>query len=164
MGVETLRLALTGIFANKLRSGLTILGMTIGVASVIVLIAVGNGSSKAVQASIEALGSNVLLVEAGFSFGGSAVSAVTAPVSLTIADANALQNKVEAPDVAGCGARRERQSDAGLRRHELLAEPVRRHDAGLRERARLRRRRPAASSAPATSPSTTASSCSGRRS
>ena len=99
MGVETLRLALTGIFANKLRSGLTILGMTIGVASVIVLIAVGNGSSKAVQASIEALGSNVLLVEAGFSFGGSAVSAVTAPVSLTIADANALQNKVEAPDV-----------------------------------------------------------------
>ena len=99
MGVETLRLALTGIFANKLRSGLTILGMTIGVASVIVLIAVGNGSSKAVQASIEALGSNVLLVQAGFSFGGSAVSAVSPPVSLTIADASALQNKVEAPDV-----------------------------------------------------------------
>jgi putative ABC transport system permease protein len=99
MGLETLRLALTGIFANKLRSGLTILGMTIGVASVIVLIAVGNGSSKAVQSSIEALGSNVLLVEAGFSFGGTAVSAVTAPVSLTIADANALQNKVLAPDV-----------------------------------------------------------------
>jgi putative ABC transport system permease protein len=99
MGVETLRLALTGIFANKLRSGLTILGMTIGVASVIVLIAVGNGSSRAVQSSIEALGSNVLLVEAGFSFGGTAVSAVTAPVSLSIADANALTNKVEAPDV-----------------------------------------------------------------
>ena len=99
MGVETLRLALTGIFANKLRSGLTILGMTIGVASVIVLIAVGNGSSKAVQASIEALGSNVLLVQAGFSFGGSAVSAVSPPISLTIADASALQNKVEAPDV-----------------------------------------------------------------
>jgi putative ABC transport system permease protein len=100
MGLETLRLALTGIFANKLRSGLTILGMTIGVASVIVLIAVGNGSSKAVQSSIEALGSNVLLVQAGFSFGGTAVSAVTAPVSLTIADANALTSKVEAPDVA----------------------------------------------------------------
>jgi putative ABC transport system permease protein len=99
MGLETLRLALTGIFANKLRSGLTILGMTIGVASVIVLIAVGNGSSKAVQSSIEALGSNVLLVEPGFSFGGTAVSAVTAPVELTIADAAALTNKVEAPDV-----------------------------------------------------------------
>src|SRR5579862_6157571 len=99
MGTETVRLALTGIFANKLRSGLTILGMTIGVAAVIVLIAVGNGSSKAVQASIEALGSNVLLVEPGFSFGGSAISSVTAPVSLTVADANALQDKVAAPDV-----------------------------------------------------------------
>jgi putative ABC transport system permease protein len=99
MGFETLRLALTGIFANKLRSGLTILGMTIGVASVIVLIAVGNGSSRAVAASIEALGTNVLLVEPGFSFGGTAVTSITAPISLTIADANALESKVAAPDV-----------------------------------------------------------------
>ena len=67
--------------------------------AVIVLVAVGNGSSKAVQSSIEALGSNVLLVEPGFSFGGSAISSVTAPVSLTVADANALQDKVAAPDV-----------------------------------------------------------------
>jgi putative ABC transport system permease protein len=99
MGTETVRLALTGLFANKLRSGLTILGLTIGVASVIVLIAVGNGSKKAVQASIEALGTNVLLVEPGFSFGGTTVSAVTAPISLTVADANALQNRTQAPDV-----------------------------------------------------------------
>ena len=99
MGLETLRLALTCIFANKLRSGLTILGMTIGVASVIVLIAVGNGSSKAVAASIEALGTNVLLVEPGFSFGGTAVTSITAPISLTIADASALESKVQAPDV-----------------------------------------------------------------
>ena len=49
IGPEMLRIAWSGITANKLRSGLTILGMTIGVASVIVLIAVGNGSSKAVQ-------------------------------------------------------------------------------------------------------------------
>ena len=99
IGPETLRIAWSGITANKLRSGLTILGMTIGVASVIVLIAVGNGSSKAVQSSIEALGTNVLLVEAGFSFGGTAVTSVTAPISLTIADANALESKVAAPDV-----------------------------------------------------------------
>ncbi len=46
IGRETLRIAWSGITANKLRSGLTILGMTIGVASVIVLIAVGNGSSQ----------------------------------------------------------------------------------------------------------------------
>jgi putative ABC transport system permease protein len=99
MGAETVRIALTGIFANKLRSGLTILGLTIGVASVIVLIAVGNGSQKAVQASIEALGTNVLLVEPGFSFGGSSVTSTSAPVSLTTADADAFANKTLAPDV-----------------------------------------------------------------
>jgi putative ABC transport system permease protein len=99
MGAETVRIALTGIFANKLRSGLTILGLTIGVASVIVLIAVGNGSQKAVQASIEALGTNVLLVEPGFSFGGSSVTSIAAPVSLTTADADAFANKTLAPDV-----------------------------------------------------------------
>jgi putative ABC transport system permease protein len=99
MGAETVRIALTGIFANKLRSGLTILGLTIGVASVIVLIAVGNGSQKAVQASIEALGTNVLLVEPGFSFGGSSVTSISPPVSLTTADADAFANKTLAPDV-----------------------------------------------------------------
>jgi putative ABC transport system permease protein len=62
IGPETLRIAWGGITTNKLRSGLTILGMTIGVASVIVLIAVGNGSSKAVQSSIDSLGTNVLVV------------------------------------------------------------------------------------------------------
>ena len=46
---ETIRVALSGLAANKLRSGLTILGLMIGVGSVIVLIAVGTGSSSAVQ-------------------------------------------------------------------------------------------------------------------
>jgi putative ABC transport system permease protein len=99
MGTETVRLALTGIAANKLRSGLTILGMTIGVAAVIILIAVGNGSSKAVQASIQALGSNVLLVQSGFTFGGTTLASISPPVQLSIADANALQDKILAPDV-----------------------------------------------------------------
>jgi putative ABC transport system permease protein len=98
---ETLRIALGGIVANKLRSGLTILGMTIGVASVIVLVAVGNGSKQQVQASVRALGSNVLLVQTqgarggpGF-FGGGASASVT----LTQADATALQDTFNAPDV-----------------------------------------------------------------
>ena len=62
-GPEILRIALAGVGANKLRSGLTILGMTIGVAAVIILVAVGNGSKLAVQERINALGSNVLLVQ-----------------------------------------------------------------------------------------------------
>ena len=98
IGPETLRIAWSGITANKLRSGLTILGMTIGVASVIVLIAVGNGSSKAVQSQIQSLGTNVLLVQAG----GGALRRRRehrASVSLTKEDAEALQNPSLAPDV-----------------------------------------------------------------
>jgi putative ABC transport system permease protein len=100
--VETLRIALAGIAANKLRSGLTILGMTIGVAAVIVLVAVGNGSKKQVQAGIDALGSNVLIVQAqngpggpgGFRFGGGGGG-----LELTTQDAGALQDQFNAPDV-----------------------------------------------------------------
>jgi putative ABC transport system permease protein len=100
IGVETLRIAWGGIVANKLRSGLTILGMTIGVASVIILIAVGNGSSKAVEERIESLGTNVLLVESGAIRGGARFGgASSSAVSLTKQDAAALQNRSEAPDV-----------------------------------------------------------------
>ncbi len=97
---ETLRIAWGGIAANKLRSGLTILGMTIGVASVIILIAVGNGSSKAVAESIQALGTNVLLVQSGGIRGAGRLGGADAgAVSLTKQDAAALQDKQLAPDV-----------------------------------------------------------------
>ena len=98
IGFETLRIAWGGITTNKLRSGLTILGMTIGVASVIVLIAVGNGSSKAVQSRIQSLGTNVLVVMAN-GFRGGARANTASSVSLTKGDAEALQNKSLAPDV-----------------------------------------------------------------
>ncbi len=94
-----LRIAWSGITANKLRSGLTILGMTIGVASVIVLIAVGNGSSKAVQSTIQSLGTNVLVVQPTGGFRGGARASTVNTVSLTKADAEALQNPSLAPDV-----------------------------------------------------------------
>jgi len=95
---ETLRIAWGGIAANKLRSGLTILGMTIGVASVIVLIAVGNGSSKSVESQIQSLGTNVLVVQGSGGlrrFAGASSSSI----SLTKGDAEALENKSLAPDV-----------------------------------------------------------------
>jgi putative ABC transport system permease protein len=97
--IETIRVAFAGLLANKLRSGLTVLGLMIGVGSVIVLIAVGTGSSDAVQKQIDALGSNVLLVQSGPSIGGlRGSSASTKP--LTLADANALKNQFQAPDLA----------------------------------------------------------------
>jgi putative ABC transport system permease protein len=97
--IETIRVAFAGLTANKLRSGLTILGLMIGVGSVIVLIAVGTGSSDAVQQQIDALGSNVLLVQSGPSLGGLR-GASSSSTPLTLADATALQNTFAAPDVA----------------------------------------------------------------
>jgi putative ABC transport system permease protein len=99
--------ALGGLTANKLRSGLTILGLTIGVGSVIVLIAVGTGSSAAVTNQIDALGSNVLLVSGAPTLGGLFRRAAgggggggpTASTGLTESDANALVNPIQAPDV-----------------------------------------------------------------
>ena len=99
---ETLRVAVGGIAANTLRSALTILGMTIGVASVIVLVAVGNGSKRQVQAGIDALGTNVLLVSTqtgpggpgGFRRGGGGGG-----FTLTRQDATAVADPFDAPDV-----------------------------------------------------------------
>jgi putative ABC transport system permease protein len=96
---ETLRISWSGITANKLRSGLTILGMTIGVASVIVLVAVGNGSSKAVESRIQSLGTNVLVVQPNGGFRGGARARSTTSVALSKQDAEALQNPSLAPDV-----------------------------------------------------------------
>jgi putative ABC transport system permease protein len=99
IGRETLRIAWGGIAANKLRSSLTILGMTIGVASVIVLIAVGNGSSNAVKAQIQNLGTNVLIVMSNGGLRGGARASSAGAVSLTKQDAEALQNPALDPSV-----------------------------------------------------------------
>src|ERR1700759_772807 len=95
---EILRVALGGLTANKLRSALTVLGLMIGVGSVILLIAVGTGSSAAVQSQIDALGSNVLLIQSTPTLGGLR-GASSSSTQLTLADATALQNRFQAPDV-----------------------------------------------------------------
>jgi putative ABC transport system permease protein len=98
--MEVVRVALAGLGANKLRTGLTVLGLMIGVGSVIVLIAVGTGSSAAVQSQIDALGSNVLTVTTTGALGGFARGGSTSSNDdLTIADADALSDHFKAPDV-----------------------------------------------------------------
>jgi len=97
MAIETLRTACIGLLSHRLRTALTVLGITIGVASVIVLVAVGKGSSDAVQESIDALGSNTLTViaqPAVFSAGSSSSS-----VTLSEEDAEALEDEAKAPAI-----------------------------------------------------------------
>jgi putative ABC transport system permease protein len=93
---ETVRFALRGIGANKLRSGLTVLGILIGVAAVILLVAVGNGSAQAVQQQIESLGTNTLTVSAG---NVRQAGVQTRNTSLTLDMVTALNNREVAPDV-----------------------------------------------------------------
>ncbi|MCF8543575.1 MAG: ABC transporter permease [Candidatus Nanopelagicales bacterium] len=97
--LETIRIGLQGIAANKLRSGLTMLGILIGVAAVIVLTAIGNGASVAVTSSIESLGTNTLTVRHG-TFGSRDDAGRTQFKDLTVDDALALVDPVLAPDVA----------------------------------------------------------------
>jgi len=97
MAAETIRTAWTGLFSHRLRTALTVLGITIGIASVIVLIAVGKGSSNAVQESIDALGSNTLTVMA--TPGATTLGAATVSVTLTEEDVEALQDSEKAPAI-----------------------------------------------------------------
>ena len=99
--LDNLRVAIAGINSNKLRSALTTLGVLIGVSAVIILVAVGTGSSQAVESRINRLGTNTLTVfnTGRFGRGVSANGTQSQQASLTISDVNALQNPNDAPDV-----------------------------------------------------------------
>jgi len=96
---EAIRMAVQGVLANRLRSFLTLLGVTIGVASVILLVAVGHGSAAAVQSQIEGLGTNMLTIQAGGRTFGRQASTSSSFTFLTMKDVATLQNKVNAPDI-----------------------------------------------------------------
>ncbi len=89
--LNTLRLALTAILRNKIRAGLTMLGVIIGVASVIAMIALGSGARAAIDAQIQAQGTDVIFVSAG-SFGrpGAVRGGAGSTTSLTLEDAAAI--------------------------------------------------------------------------
>ncbi|HEX5449846.1 MAG TPA: ABC transporter permease, partial [Gaiellaceae bacterium] len=88
-----------GVLANRLRSFLTLLGITIGVASVIILVAVGRGSSASIEQQIEGLGTNMLTVQSGGRFFGRAAARSISFQFLTLKDVKALEDKNIAPDI-----------------------------------------------------------------
>ena len=99
MSLSSIRIALKGIAANKMRSSLTTLGILIGVASVIILVAVGSGSAARSRQQLEALGSNTLtVIPGGFGFGARG-GTQSRRVEITDKDVKALQDKASAPDI-----------------------------------------------------------------
>ena len=96
---ESMRMAVQGVLANRLRSILTLLGITIGVAAVILLVAVGRGSAVAVETQIEGLGTNMLTVQAGGRSFGRGPSKADSFTFLTMKDVKLLQDKTQTPDV-----------------------------------------------------------------
>ncbi|MCZ7664298.1 MAG: ABC transporter permease [Thermoleophilia bacterium] len=103
--LDTLEEAYVALSANKIRSGLTVLGIVIGIASVITLVAVGQGTKQSVEASIESIGSNLVTVVPGIQRGGSVSQGRGSAQSLTETDAAAIQEistaAAVAPDVSG---------------------------------------------------------------
>lgn len=90
---ETVILALQAIFRNVLRSFLTVLGVVIGVAAVIAMVTVGQGSTQQVTADVGKLGTNLLMVRPGQEQRGPQSNSGTA-AALTLKDTAAIQSQV----------------------------------------------------------------------
>jgi putative ABC transport system permease protein len=105
---DTLEETFLALSSNKARTGLTILGIVIGISSVIVMVSVGQGATQSIQTSIESTGSNLLMITPGAArnIGYSVRSAGGTAQTLTLEDAQAIANQVSSvqymtPEVSG---------------------------------------------------------------
>jgi macrolide transport system ATP-binding/permease protein len=96
--IESLTMAVSSIFSNKLRSFLTMLGIIVGVAAVIAMIAIGQGAGAQITERISQLGANLLMVRPGAEQRGPARSASGSRTSLIFEDAQAIAE--QCPSVA----------------------------------------------------------------
>jgi len=102
------KVAMNALKRNKLRSFLTMLGIIIGVASVITMLAIGQGSKKSIQDQIASMGSNMLFVMPGSFRSGGVQQGNSTSQRLTITDANSIKTDCDAivavsPEVRSSG-------------------------------------------------------------
>jgi putative ABC transport system permease protein len=88
--VPSFRVALEALWANRLRSLLTTLGIFIGVAAVIIVVALTQGASALITSGLAGLGTNALLINASEPSGGGVLGGAGAIQSLTVSDATAI--------------------------------------------------------------------------
>ena len=98
---ETLRSGLEAIRTHRMRSGLTVLGILIGIAAVILTVGFGEGATATVNSAISSLGTNLLIVTPGSTSTGLVRGGFGSASTLTYANAKALASKVDCPDIAG---------------------------------------------------------------
>src|SRR4030042_4199042 len=106
MIIDLFRETSRSISGNKVRSGLTILGIVIGIASVIALVAIGQGAKNSVTSSIESIGSNLIMVMPGSQRVGGISQGAGSSQTLTVEDADAIKNQISgaaavAPAITG---------------------------------------------------------------
>jgi putative ABC transport system permease protein len=92
--LQTAVIALRALRRNKLRSSLTALGIIIGVASVVAMVAVGNGAQVRITSQISSLGQNLLTIFAGSRRSGGVNSGLGSASAITLADAEAMAREV----------------------------------------------------------------------
>lgn len=97
--LRTLRVAVRALRRNVMRSALTTLGIVIGVAAVIAMVDIGQGSSASVKATIASMGANNLVIQAGTAASGGVSLGAGSAVTLTPQDAEAIAR--DCPAVAG---------------------------------------------------------------
>ncbi|HLO87505.1 MAG TPA: ABC transporter permease [Nostocaceae cyanobacterium] len=97
--MEILSMAAEALWSNKLRTGLTMLGVIIGIASVIAISSVGQGVQKGVEQQIQALGTNVLQVLAGSARSGNIIQGLGSSNTLTWEDAKAIAQQAPSAEL-----------------------------------------------------------------
>src|SRR5712672_4780753 len=98
--LASVRIALRALQVNRLRSSLTMLGIIIGVAAVISMVAVGSGATARIQEQIASIGSNVIIVLSGSVNSGGIRLGSGASQTLTIDDARAIGAECPAVEAA----------------------------------------------------------------
>jgi len=96
MMLSVLKIAITALGRNKGRSALTMLGIIIGVASVIAMVSLGQGAQKQVKEQIASMGTNLLIVQAGSQRSGGMRGGAGTSTTLTVEDVQAIVREVPA--------------------------------------------------------------------
>lgn len=96
----TFNIALRAIKANKMRSILTSLGIIIGVAAVIIMLAIGNGAQLTIQKEMKSMGSNLIMIRSGTSTSGGQRMGHGSQPTMKASDGNAIEEKIASIKIA----------------------------------------------------------------